>query len=338
MSPSLPEPLSAFGSVPADAFSPALALVLARICTAVYLPSADWNDDTTVHALQSQAPIENPDDAHCLIGDVPGTNITVLAFRGTGPISTKNWLADSDFPLVSIDDDGESKVHQGFLATFRSLPRLQDRLPRQRMLWITGHSLGGALATLACRQLQADSFPVQATYTFGGPRVGNAAFAASLPAPLYRFVLGDDIVPHLPPRDVYQHGGVEVSLTSEGTLTRADQPGDGGDDGFPTLASLVRFTTDLAGGDTPVGNLLSGVTEVVADPEPAAGGLVSNPQQLFDGFFDNRLFDTLLKGVTHGQDAALLEEAAERFSPLFVPRIRDHFPGRYVDALERAQQ
>ncbi len=42
-----------------------------------------------------------------------------------------------------------------------------------------GHSLGGALATLAAHDLQAEfGFPHLHCYTFGAPRTGNHAFAA----------------------------------------------------------------------------------------------------------------------------------------------------------------
>ena len=42
-----------------------------------------------------------------------------------------------------------------------------------------GHSLGGALATLAAHDLQAEfRFPRLHCYTFGAPRTGNHAFAA----------------------------------------------------------------------------------------------------------------------------------------------------------------
>jgi alpha-beta hydrolase superfamily lysophospholipase len=61
-------------------------------------------------------------------------------------------------------------------------------------LFLTGHSLGGALATLA-----ASRWPARACYTFGAPRVGDGAFARTLRAPLYRVVNGQDVVPRVPP-------------------------------------------------------------------------------------------------------------------------------------------
>ena len=60
---------------------------------------------------------------------------------------------------------------------------------------MTGHSLGGALATLAAARHQADVL-----WTFGAPRVGDALFARSLAGTaIGRVVNGNDPVPAVPP-------------------------------------------------------------------------------------------------------------------------------------------
>jgi hypothetical protein len=330
MSALIPQPLAPFDSVPDDEYRVGIARVLASICAAVYLPSREWARDATVSALEVRTPpIDNMDDAHCFIGDIPGTNKTVLAFRGTGPISTKNWLADFELRLIPSDGDDGIQVHEGFAATLTYLmPQIKQVLPRDRMVWITGHSLGGALATLACRELKNEGFQIEATYTFGGPRVGNAGFANSLPAPLYRFVYGVDIVPHLPPQGVYQHGGIKVSLSRDGTVTRAADLGDGGDAGMPDLVSLAVTTDRLASG---CGNPL--LDKLVSD----VSSVLPNPQQDLERFLNDGLIDAFIKEATQGQDAAAIEAVATAISPAFVPGVRDHFPGRYVNALERAQ-
>ena len=51
-------------------------------------------------------------------------------------------------------------------------------------VYVTGHSLGGALATLAAHDIRSAlcALPVKttvSTYTFGSPRTGNHAFARS---------------------------------------------------------------------------------------------------------------------------------------------------------------
>jgi alpha-beta hydrolase superfamily lysophospholipase len=90
-------------------------------------------------------------------------------------------------------------------------------------LLITGHSLGGALATL-CAADVAESWarsPVQhrpriVLHTFGSPRVGDAIFAARLAAHVptaLRFVAGLDIVPSVPLVAMgYAHAGTGVHL------------------------------------------------------------------------------------------------------------------------------
>jgi len=70
--------------------------------------------------------------------------------------------------------------------------REQDRKP----IYVTGHSLGGALAQIATAVLGTDEFA--ACYTFGSPRVGNAYFDLWVKPPSYRVMDYADIVPQAP--------------------------------------------------------------------------------------------------------------------------------------------
>jgi len=106
---------------------------------------------------------------------------------------------------VDLDNLG-GKVHEGFLEELRAIQakvvlELFKNGGRDRPVYITGHSQGGAEAALATRALAAGGFPVAETYTFGSPRVGDKDFVASIPAsiPVHRIEFGDDIVPHVPP-------------------------------------------------------------------------------------------------------------------------------------------
>jgi len=72
-------------------------------------------------------------------------------------------------------------------------------------VYVTGHSLGGALAVLAAASmvqsgvLDSDSTTV---YTYGQPRVGDYGFAKAAQAnirTLYRLIHFNDPVPHIPP-------------------------------------------------------------------------------------------------------------------------------------------
>jgi hypothetical protein len=139
----------------------------------------------------------------------------LIVFRGTmlarGADDAERWdtmLGGMMFNFAFAQTDGcGGRVHRGFLAALDGIwGPLCDKLARmarsdgaERRLLITGHSKGAALATLAGWRFQEAGRAVGAVYTFGGPRVGNAAFARNYPAPLYRFEHKDDPVPHLPP-------------------------------------------------------------------------------------------------------------------------------------------
>src|SRR5689334_632146 len=97
----------------------------------------------------------------------------VLAFRGTDPVTLPNWLTDVVVRLVECSEyDG--RVHYGFSAVLRRTwgkvePILEEA--EGKPLFLTGHSMGGALSVLtACRLEKMGCSPV-ATYTFGAPRV-----------------------------------------------------------------------------------------------------------------------------------------------------------------------
>ncbi|MCY4601047.1 MAG: lipase family protein [Acidobacteria bacterium] len=135
----------------------------------------------------------------------------VLAFRGTEK-KVSDWLTDARcVPAVQ----GEARVHSGFLEAFDAKkgaegrtakeevqdilarPDARDDAGRPLPLFITGHSLGGALALLATRLVAPDVNG--ACYTFGAPRVGNYEYFRCVKTPVYRVVNSADVVPRVPP-------------------------------------------------------------------------------------------------------------------------------------------
>jgi hypothetical protein len=143
----------------------------------------------------------------------------IVAFRGTTDL--RNWLTDLD---CAWDLEDGCRVHRGFA---RALDSVQGQITEEicarreegRRIWLTGHSLGGALAMLyAWRFFNARiEAPFAGIYTFGQPRVGNAAFRDiyNLTQKLYRgtfrVVHGDDVVPRVPwLLGEYRHAGHEV--------------------------------------------------------------------------------------------------------------------------------
>lgn len=148
---------------------------------------------------------------------------TEIAFRGTANV--RNWLIDLDAAMTALD--ATVKVHAGFLRAADALvPALiQALLPAGadksalKPIFITGHSLGGALATLAAFALAREGFPIAAVYTFASPRVGNMAwkinynFKLGLGEKTFRVIAAGDGVPLVPGILAgYRHVGIEIFL------------------------------------------------------------------------------------------------------------------------------
>jgi hypothetical protein len=125
----------------------------------------------------------------------------VLAFRGTEVSKREDMLIDAKAMKVSVL---EGRIHGGFRIAYdsvakdieRSVLKLKD-IP----LYITGHSLGAALATVATQRLEhhlAIREMIAACYTFGSPRVGDSHYDMEFKAPIYRVVNTTDIVTIIP--------------------------------------------------------------------------------------------------------------------------------------------
>ncbi|WP_235885379.1 lipase family protein [Paenibacillus cymbidii] len=132
----------------------------------------------------------------------------IVAFRGTG--STVDWISDMiarqcKYPFVR--DAGWS--HTGFTDIYRSMRRAVVSLVDScndgtgRPVYVTGHSLGGALAALNATDLAGNRPEADIRVcTFGAPRAGNPEFAGAFNrtvADSRRYHNEFDIVPHLPP-------------------------------------------------------------------------------------------------------------------------------------------
>lgn len=128
----------------------------------------------------------------------------VLAFRGTEPTEVRDLISDGNIATTPCDHSG--KVHTGFSDAYEAVgQQVQAVLDRPDLadqpLLITGHSLGGALATLAAKRLTHQG-GIAACYTFGSPRVGNHAWVGQMRTPVYRVVNAADFVTILPPSGV----------------------------------------------------------------------------------------------------------------------------------------
>lgn len=130
---------------------------------------------------------------------VSSNDFYFLVFRGTEPTSIKDIKADLKAKQIKCDSNG--KIHQGFNEAFNVIrDEVQgyiDKNCQDKPLLITGHSLGGALATVATKKLNHNQ--MAACYTFGSPRVGDEDWMLGIKTPVYRIVNSADPVTMLPP-------------------------------------------------------------------------------------------------------------------------------------------
>ena len=142
-----------------------------------------------------------------------------VIFRGTE--SKRDVLTDLNIiqvkmPISNTKEEEYPHVHWGFYNQFQQLePQLNKVLAEynssnnEREIVFSGHSLGGALATIAALKY-AEQYPELEVncVTFGSPRVGNPIFAKYFDEYVndsYRFVNDNDPVPCVPSAWRYKH-------------------------------------------------------------------------------------------------------------------------------------
>lgn len=147
-----------------------------------------------------------------------------ISFRGTEPTSLKDWMTDAKIKKVPFI---WGMVHGGFLGAldevWQEIEEELKLLAPNRKIYITGHSLGGALATLASARLTNSNYNITGIITFGSPRVGDREFAKAYNRELkhktYRYVNNNDVVTRVPPMQLnYSHVGNHLYIDSDGKI------------------------------------------------------------------------------------------------------------------------
>ncbi|KAK9814603.1 hypothetical protein WJX72_008506 [[Myrmecia] bisecta] len=173
--------------------------------------------------------ISNPDTATDLaVAWLPDQSTALIAFQGTTQkrdwlTDFKGWLDADDLAPVVQQEFPQATVHSGFLDSLQSVTtkapspeyNIVDVLnylsggATPAHILITGHSLGGGLATLAAMWATIQWPEADVTcVTFGSPQTGNTDWARAYRTYVgrqYRFVYKKDVVPALPPVDSYSH-------------------------------------------------------------------------------------------------------------------------------------
>ena len=149
-----------------------------------------------------------------------------LAFRGTDQLS--DWLDNIN---VVTEKALFGEFHRGFLESFEDVwkelsPKYKElNSKKERRLFLTGHSLGGAVATVAAAKLIHEDIPFTAVYTFGQPRSMTTAtareFNGKAKSKFFRFQNNNDLVTRTPAWLMgYRHVGIYVHITEDMKLHR----------------------------------------------------------------------------------------------------------------------
>lgn len=230
-----PFPPDALGKDLLDAsatFNPRKAYWLAEVALLAYSAEAPVRNAVDQWGFELAHFFENVQACQGFLAISKDKKIAVLAFRGTEK-KLEDWKTDAEFKLT----DSPTKIgqsHEGFTTQLALVypglvTELKKRLQPDTLLYLTGHSLGAALATLMAARLAADkTCGVCSVHTFGSPRVGDPAFSRQYELTLghctYRIVNAEDIVTRVPPRVVpttkleYDHVGQVVFFDTDGRM------------------------------------------------------------------------------------------------------------------------
>ena len=307
----------------------------------------------------------------------------VISFRGTEmskplDVLTDVKLAPAAFSpeRVEVEGEDEPRVHGGFLAAYDSVKRRilravddvigagsgsgsadsadeGERALRSNggnddgwHVFVTGHSLGGALCTLLAADLGASvgsgsrNFTVTAI-NFGSPRVGNRAFVAmynDLVPDSVRVVNGDDLVPTLPALLGYRHVDHGVRIDANGGLAGCS---DKILDAAVAEDENVQSRTVTGGSETRdddggwVGR--AALAAAMRGDAAAAAESVRSEIQAKGAAKIVELAESLGVGTALGVDEETAADAANALATLVsASAVGDHFEDKYYAALRDA--
>lgn len=184
------------------------AHVAAQLAKIAYLPMEQAKPLVMDLGFSSVKLLAN-DGAECLI--VRSREDMWIAFRGTEPTKFNDVMAD--LKIVKNSAIAGGKVHGGFQEEVNDLwveivkeieSNVQLKAPKD--IYMCGHSLGGAMATISASRHQPKEL-----FTFGSPRVGGKKFIKNIHCPHYRFVNNNDFVTKVPPAFLWfkHHGSLQ---------------------------------------------------------------------------------------------------------------------------------
>ncbi len=154
------------------------------------------------------------------------THDFIVVCRGTEVKQFSDIRADLGIARTKMNN---VKVHIGFNHYVDHiwddiLARGRHACWHNKSVWLTGHSLGAAMATIIAYRFAlhtALSTPT-ALFTYGSPRVGNKAFVDvtnALSYPHHRWVNDGDIITKIPFAPWFYHSGTMHHIDADGYVT-----------------------------------------------------------------------------------------------------------------------
>lgn len=216
------------------------SVLFATFSDAAYLNVSVKNTPALKPLLNEFRFSERSTDTQGVMGRWPGDpdhpNDLVIAFRGTEK-TAKDWLStDASVGLVN-NRRGTGRLHTGFQRAADSVYQrikkyIRDIRSPDSRIFLCGHSLGGALATIVAAWLENDMsiLSPHAVFTYGAPRVGDGEFVKqfrlqSVAKNTFSWVAAGDPVPHVPPVGFgYRHVKISQYRLQTGSVgkTRLD--------------------------------------------------------------------------------------------------------------------
>lgn len=206
-----------------DAYSPAnwpIAEVMADASRIAYLPPYEAEQEFRDQGFES---VKMMSDGSMIGYVVSLGDVAVVVFRGTD--DPGDWLANLNRFIVKTPD---GPAHRGFYTAYQPLSFQVAELvgdSKAKSVWVTGHSLGGALAVLCAYEIARDeNVEVSGLMTFGQPMVARPRLTDRIEELLtsryVHFANNRDIVPRVPPS--FDHCGSLVYY--DGDKVRRSKP------------------------------------------------------------------------------------------------------------------
>ena len=175
-------------------------------------------ENKAILSFRGTQPIEDKGKHHHKLGFFHKFRIKHFLHLPLDPLSliylNNDILADLKFIPTTFDNIETVNVHTGFLGELDKLwlniAEDINQYVKGIPIWVTGHSLGGAMATLAGMRHNFEE-----VVTFGEPRVGFHVEQAFKAKKHIRYVNGDDPVTKLPPELLfgYNHHGNPIHIS-----------------------------------------------------------------------------------------------------------------------------